>query len=195
MKIRDLTNQSFGRLIVLKYQESRNWRAYWYCKCQCGQYKVCSGHDLVGGKILSCGCLMKEVAAKNAKGMHLKSSQNVRDPRIWKNGKKHPLWYILAGMKSRCYTPTCRQYRWYGAKGIKICDEWKDSLPSFIEWAESEGWEKGLTIDRVDVNKDYTPENCRFITRSENVRRAVVERHEREKYQRDTERKREIECV
>lgn len=75
---------------------------------------------------------------------------------------------IFSGMKSRCYNPNDKSYRWYGAKGIKICDEWLKEPLSFEKWALENGYENGLTIDRKDEDKDYRPENCRWITNSEN---------------------------
>ena len=75
---------------------------------------------------------------------------------------------IFLGMKNRCYCRDSKAHRWYGAKGIKICDQWLDNMYKFIEWGFKAGYRSGLTIDRINTNKDYTPFNCRWLTRSEN---------------------------
>lgn len=81
---------------------------------------------------------------------------------------RHPLYSTWLGIKSRCYNPNDSHYRWYGAKGVKICDEWLNDFQAFYDWAIANGWEKGLTIDRKDNNKSYSPCNCQFITKSQN---------------------------
>lgn len=78
------------------------------------------------------------------------------------------LQHIFLGMKMRCYSPKNKSYRWYGGKGIKVCDEWMDNPKLFEIWSISNGYKKGLTIDRIDENKDYSPDNCRWITNEEN---------------------------
>lgn len=101
------------------------------------------------------------------------------DEKISTNNKKRvscdPAYRTWQGMKKRCENPNCDGYRWYGQKGVKVCDEWHDSRV-FIEWMYANGWEPGLTIDRIDSNGDYCPENCRIITKSENSKRANRER-------------------
>ena len=77
---------------------------------------------------------------------------------------------IFAGMKERCYNKNNKCYRWYGAKGIKICDEWLSNPSNFEIWAIDNGYKDGLTIDRIDENKNYCPENCQWITRQENTK-------------------------
>ena len=76
---------------------------------------------------------------------------------------KHPLNAVWCGIKERCTNPNADNYKWYGAKGVAVCDEWMKFLP-FYEWAIHNGWEAGLTVDRIDGTKDYSPSNCRLVT-------------------------------
>lgn len=87
---------------------------------------------------------------------------------------KTRLYAIFSGMKSRCYNPNDAHYRWYGAKGITICDKWmgENGLQNFFDWSLSHGYNEDLTIDRKDSDKGYSPDNCQWITRSENTSRA-----------------------
>ena len=91
---------------------------------------------------------------------------------------KNRLYWILHSMKSRCYNPNVYAYKWYGGKGITICPEWlsKNGVENFIEWALNNGYREGLTIDRINPDKPYSPNNCQWITRSENSKRAKHER-------------------
>lgn len=77
------------------------------------------------------------------------------------------LWYIYHGMKKRCYNPNCKRYKDYGGRGITVCDEWLKGFDFFADWAYANGYEEGLTIEREDVDGDYCPENCKWITRKE----------------------------
>lgn len=85
------------------------------------------------------------------------------------------LYNIWHSMKLRCNNPNHRNYQWYGAKGVKVCEDWLEFIP-FMEWALAHGYEEGLTLDREDSNKDYEPSNCRWITRQENSSRATTGR-------------------
>lgn len=80
-----------------------------------------------------------------------------------RRGAKHPLYWVWANMKQRCSNPSNPEYRNYGARGIKVCDQWRDAA-SFLVWAGSAGWKSGLQIDRIDNNWNYEPGNCRFVT-------------------------------
>lgn len=86
-----------------------------------------------------------------------------------KSVRNHPLASVWGGMKQRCNNPNNKQYHNYGGSGVSVCEEW-NSLRLFILWAESNGWIKGLTIDRINPKGNYEPNNCRFLTRAENNR-------------------------
>ena len=89
----------------------------------------------------------------------------------WSNYK---IAYIFSGMKQRCYNPNCKSYPLWGGKGIKICDEWLNDPKKFDIWAINNGWQDGLTIDRIDSKGNYTPENCRWVTREDNGRNIAI---------------------
>ena len=84
--------------------------------------------------------------------------------------QKHPLCNIWRGMKTRCYNPNHQAYKWYGGRGVIVCDEWLSFKP-FEEWCLDNGWQKGLTIDRIDNDDKYEQSNCQFITMSENSKK------------------------
>jgi hypothetical protein len=96
-------------------------------------------------------------------GIYLQKAVSLENPH---------LRHIFKGMKYRCYDTSCKDYRWYGAKGIKICDEWLSNPKSFEIWSLANGYSDGLTIDRFDSEKDYSPDNCQWITQADNTRRA-----------------------
>ncbi len=152
MKKRCLVGEHFGRLGVLS-EEGR----YALCRCACGNSKRVLRGNLMAGYTQSCGCLQKErtSAATTTHGL-----------------RHTDLYRIWRAMKTRCYNPNHRAYRWYGAKGIKVCDKWQTFDGFVIDM--SAGYEPGLSIDRIDPAKDYTKENCRWLTKNENSKRGGI---------------------
>lgn len=144
----DLTGQRFGRLTVIRRDgTNKNGSATWLCKCDCGNVKVASGRDLTNGDTKSCGC-------------------SRRAPR--KHGMtKTRLYRIWSDMKNRCQNPNNHAYKDYGGRGITVCKEWSDDFNRFKEWAADSGYREGLTIERIDFDKGYCPDNCTWITLSE----------------------------
>ena len=150
MKLRNLTGQRFGKLIVIKRAENKDKETKWLCKCDCGKETVVFSANLLRNHTKSCGCL-KFQQGRNIK--HGFSGTSL-------NG-------IFFGIKSRCYVKSCKEYKYYGGRGIKMCDEWLNNQKSFYDWAINNGYKKGLTIERINVNGNYEPNNCKWIERKE----------------------------
>lgn len=147
----DMAGQKCGRLFVLGIAErARNGTSIkWKCVCDCGNEVVKTGNALRNQKWLSCGCLRAEMIGKRFR-KHRKGSEKLQDVRI--------------KMIDRCYNKLSPDYQWYGAKGVKVCDEWINDAVSFTEWAFKNGYREGLSIDRINNDGMYEPSNCRWTT-------------------------------
>ncbi len=126
----------------------------WQCRCKCGKEFVTSGVYLRNGHTKSCGCYIAEKLRASRTTHHETGSR---------------LYHIWQGMKSRCYNPHNKRYKTYGARGIKVCDEWRDSYAAFMEWALNTGYDDSArrgeyTIERKNTNGDYSPLNCTWLT-------------------------------
>lgn len=152
----DLTGQQFDRLKVIEYAGSNKaGKAQWKCQCQCKKIIVALGVDLIRGHTTSCGC--------KRHGEHNKKAKK-------HGGRYTRLYRIWHGMKNRTNNKNADCYKDYGGRGIEVCKEWENSFADFRNWALDNGYEEGLTIDRIDNDGNYEPKNCRWVTQKENDR-------------------------
>lgn len=156
----DLTGQRFGRLVVIgRSLESKHGEATWLCQCDCGNTSIVRGSYLRGGNTQSCGCYGHELSVR---GERRRTHSGSRD-----GGKKRRLYRIWIAMKTRCYNHNSKNYKNYGGRGITICAEWLHDFAAFRDWAMSCGYQDDLSIDRINVDGNYCPDNCRWATRKE----------------------------
>ena len=151
----DLTGNRYGLLTVLDYKETRNGHTYWKCRCDCGKIHIAESYNLRSGHTQSCGCRVATIVSET-QTRH--GGRFTRLYRIWRN------------MRYRCNNPRTTNFERYGGRGISVCKEWdntEDGFENFRDWALSHGYAENLTIDRINNDGNYEPENCKWSTELE----------------------------
>lgn len=157
----DLIGKIFGRLKVVSYSHKEKkennvgFLHYYNCICECGNKCLVERNSLKYGNTKSCGCIHKEQIVKRNKNTAKLSGDSVKYERLYN---------IYNAMINRCYSINNEKYNNYGGRGIKICDEWLNGWNCFKNWALSNGYSDNLTIDRINVDGNYEPNNCRWVT-------------------------------
>ena len=161
MAVKNLVGQLFGRLWVLRRvvdpeKEAKQHSTFWECRCFCGDLSIYSASTLKCGR--SGGCIKCRAIAIGK--TLIKHGHHI-------GGKASPVYKAWQHMKDRCYNPKDKKYKDYGGRGIQVCGEWLASSSVFINWCMANGWKPGLTLDRINVNGNYDPLNCRWTTMKE----------------------------
>ena len=152
MRTKSIVGKKINKLTVLdEYLVHKNNRNYTYCtcKCECGNVVTIIKTNVSRGVTKSCGCLVKE------KTQLINKTHGMTKTR---------LYAIWKAMKARCNNPKCKEYKWYGARGIRVCTEWESDFIAFYEWTKENGYNETLSLDRINVNGNYEPSNCRWVT-------------------------------
>lgn len=157
-KIIDLSGKRFGKLIVRNLIGRKNNHTVFLCICDCGKLTEVLSNNLRRNHTTSCGCASDE------------HKRNFVANGITHGLINHPLYESWIGMRNRCYYEKHNRFRYYGGKGIKVCDEWKDDFQAFYDWAIQNGWQCGLSPDRIKNELNYCPGNIKFSTEQQQSR-------------------------
>jgi hypothetical protein len=166
----------YGRLVTTapafmkKRSDGRN-RAAIEVLCDCGNTKIVWLFNLTSGNSTSCGCYHKEIVKKGMISL-IESGQHIIGTKAKTHGKsKTKLYKNWKTIIRRCESEVAHNYKWYGGKGVKMCDEWREDFEKFELWSFQNNYTEGLELDRIDSDGNYSPENCQWVTKKENLRR------------------------
>lgn len=171
----ELKNVKFGRLTIVEevFDSDKKHRKV-LAICECGTKKKYYLNNIKRGVTISCGCYNVFVCVNR-----IKKNGKIGDPPRTHGLSKHPLYWIYGGIKDRCNNHNSPVYKFYGARGVKMCDEWLRDFKAFFDWAISNGWKKGLEIDK-DTKGDgllYSPETCCFLTEKQNCNKRISSKY------------------